>query len=247
LECWKKKAIAFEPGLPKEKLESIDRLQMGNMQKVIVPLKRNVFPKQPMNSWILYEGDLPSKALSFAKAQGLPLVDGKRVVMGFVLKPLDKNIAIGFFGGDWAKALEKRCENLEHGSGKINLTCDDLSVEITESALANMSGEKNINQDIQEDGIQITRWSLDSTSFGAYSVAEPGSWYQREILAKPVGDANGTKRLFFAGEGTARAIYNGSYPGAYESGVRAAREIHAAMLESEEKSRGVGTRATGEK
>jgi hypothetical protein len=44
-----------------------------------------------------------------------------------------------------------------------------------------------------------------------------------------VKDAQGFKRLFFAGEGTARAIYNGSYPGAYESGLRAAREIHEEM------------------
>ncbi|HEY6968781.1 MAG TPA: FAD-dependent oxidoreductase, partial [Candidatus Angelobacter sp.] len=83
---------------------------------------------------------------------------------------------------------------------------------------------------------QVTRWSLDSTSFGAYSVAEPGSWHEREILAEPVPNADGTKRLFFAGEGTARAIYNGSYPGAYESGIKAARDINATMLETKEKA-----------
>jgi monoamine oxidase len=233
----KAKKIASKPELPKEKLEAIDRLQMGNMQKVIVPLTRDIFPKEPKNSWILYEGDLPSDALDFAKKQNLPLVDGTRVVMGFVIKPLNKNIAIGFFGGDWAKALEKRCDGMEHGSGKSNPQCDDLSIAITKSALSNMSGEKNIDEDIQEEGIRITRWSLDATSFGAYSVAEPGSWYQREVLAEPVADAKGTKRLFFAGEGTARAIYNGSYPGAYESGLKAARDIHATMLEAEERAR----------
>lgn len=225
----KKKRIAFKPELPKEKLEAIDRLQMGNMQKVIVPLNKDIFPNERMNSWILYEGDLSDGALDFAQKQHLPLVNGKRVVMGFVVKPLNKNIAIGFFGGDWAKALEKRCENMERGSGKSNPKCDDLSIAITESALANMSGEKKINEDIQQQGIEITRWSLDATSFGAYSVAEPGSWYEREILGEPVVDAKGTKRLFFAGEGTAREIYNGSYPGAYESGLKAAREIHATI------------------
>ena len=235
----KKKKIAFKPELPQEKLEAIDHLQMGNMQKVIVPLTQDIFPKEPMNSWILYEGDLPAEALEFAKKQDLPLVDGKRVVMAFVIKPLNKNIAIGFFGGDWAKALEKRCEKIEHGSGKSNPQCDDLSIAITKSALSNMSGEKSIDNDIEKEGIQITRWSLDATSFGAYSVAEPGQWYRREKLAEPVAnpaDPMGTKRLFFAGEGTARAIYNGSYPGAYESGLKAARDIHAAMLE--EKARG---------
>jgi monoamine oxidase len=233
----KKKKIAFNPELPKEKLEAIDRMQMGNMQKVIVPLNKDIFPKERMNSWILYEGDLSGEALDFAKNQGLPLVGGRRVVMAFVIKPLNKDIAIGFFGGDWAKALEKRCENIERGSGKSNSQCDDFSVAITKSALSNMSGEKRIDEDIQEGEIQITRWSLDSTSFGAYSVAEPGSWYQREVLAEPVENADGNRRLFFAGEGTARAIYNGSYPGAYESGMKAARDIHAAMLEAEEKAR----------
>jgi monoamine oxidase len=235
----KKKRITFKPELPPEKLDAIESLQMGNMQKVIVPLNRDIFPKEPMNSWILYEGTLPAEALDFAKKQKppLPLVNGTRIVMGFVVKPLNKNIAIGFFGGDWAKALEKRCDGMERDSGKSNPKCDDLSIAITKSALANISGEKNIDEDIQDEGIQVTRWSLDSTSFGAYSVAQPGQWYQREILAAPV-EVKGTKRLFFAGEGTARAIYNGSYPGAFESGLKAARDIHAAMLEENERKDG---------
>jgi monoamine oxidase len=236
----KKKKIAFKPELLTEKLEAIDRLQMGNMQKVIVPLKEDIFSKEPKNSWILYEGDLSEKALAFAKEHKLPLVSQKRVVMGLLIKPLNKNIAIGFFGGDWATALERQCENKEYGSGKRNLECDDLSIEITKSALSNISGEKRIDADIQGEEIQVTRWSLDPTSYGAYSVAEPESWYERVVLAEPVKDTTGTKRLFFAGEGTARAIYNGSYPGAYESGVKAARDINAAMAEAEEEASEAG-------
>jgi monoamine oxidase len=226
-----KKIIKFNPDLPDDKRYAIDHLRMGNMQKVIVPLKRDLFPNEPMNSWILYKGDLSSEALDFARRQKPPLpVYGNQIVMGFVVKPLNKNIAIGFFGGDWAEALEKRCNGKEHDSGKSNPQCDDLSIAITKSALSNISGDKNIDEDIQEGGIQITRWSLDPTSFGAYSVAGPGEWYQREVLAEPV-EIMEKKRLFFAGEGTARAIYNGSYPGAYESGLKAARDIHAAMLQ----------------
>lgn len=235
----KKKKIAFDPPLPEEKRNAIDLIQMGNMQKVIIPLKRDIFPKEPKNSWILYEGDLSREALTFARSQEppLPLVNGTRIVMGLVVKPLNKNIAIGFFGGDWAKTLEKRCLGVEHDSGKSNPKCDDLSIAITKSALSNISGEKNIDADIEEGGIQITRWSLDPTSFGAYSVAEPGQWRQREVLAEPLPE-EGYKRLFFAGEGTARAIYNGSYPGAYESGLKAARAINAEMLEEKAKRDG---------
>ena len=243
----KKKRIAFKPQLPKEKLDAVDHLQMGNMQKIIVPLKRDIFPQEHRNSWILYEGALGEKELSFAKGQDLPLVDGTRMVMAFVIKPMNQDIAIGFFGGDWAKALEKRCENMENGSGKSNPKCDDISIAITKSALSNMSGEKGIDKDIQEDGIRVTRWSLDSTSFGAYSVAEPGSWYLRELLAEPVEDEKGTKRLFFAGEGTARAIFNGSFPGAYESGVKAAIDIHATLVGAEQKPRGADRPGPGEK
>jgi monoamine oxidase len=243
----KKKRITFKPQLPKEKLDAIDHLQMGNMQKVIVPLTKDIFPKEHRNSWILYEGALGEEELSFAKEQDLPLVDGTRVVMAFVIKPMSQDIAIGFFGGDWAKALEKRCENMENGSGKSNPKCDDISIAITKSALSNMSGEKRIDKDIQEDGIRITRWSLDATSFGAYSVAEPGSWYLRGLLAEPVEDAKGKKRLFFAGEGTARAIFNGSYPGAYESGVKAAIDIHASLVDAEQKPRDAYRPGLGEK
>ena len=228
----KARKIAFHPELPERKLEAIKSLQMGNMQKVIIPFDEDIFSTKLPNSWLVYEGDLPIDALDFARKENLPLVGGKRIVMGFVIKPLDKNIAIGFFGGDWAKALEKRCEGMETGSGKSNSECDNLSIAITRSALSKMFGEERVNRSIQLEGIRLTRWSLDATSFGAYSVAEPGNWYQHEILAEPVKDAKDTERLFFAGEGTARSIYNGSFPGAYESGLKAARDISAAMIEA---------------
>jgi len=241
--------IVFTPqGAMKDKLNRIGRLQMGNMQKVIVPLKRDIFHGKLENSWILQEGDLPEEAVRFAqehKPNPLPLVNetnGKKgVVMGFLIKPLGKNIAIGFFGGDWAMALESKCEreHIEDGSGKANLKCDAFSIEITKSALSKISGEAKIDTDIDQDEIQTTHWSLDPTSFGAYSAAEPGGWAQRQVLAEPL-KYDGVERVFFAGEGTARLIYSGSYAGAYESGVKAARGINAAMTEAEEKANDPG-------
>jgi hypothetical protein len=228
----KSKKITFKPELPYAKLEAIDHLQMGNMQKVIVPFKKNIFPEHLANSWILYQGDLPSKeALRFAKENHLPLVHERRAIMALVIEPLNQNIAIGFFGGDWAKTLEEQCApaQLKQFSGKRE-PCDNLSIAITKSALSNISGMNatDIDNNLQGE-IQVTRWSLDPTSFGAYSAAKPREWYQREILAEPVEDDTGTARLFFAGEGTAEPKYNGSYAGAYLSGKRAAREIDAAV------------------
>jgi monoamine oxidase len=223
--------IAFEPALPAWKRDAIDRLRMGNMQKIIIPFKKDIFRGERPNSWVLYEGDLLEE-----ERKQLPAEDGKRRIMAFVIKPLNTNIAIGFFGGDRARALEEQCKGKENGSGPRSKSgCDDLAIKVTTTALSRIYGENSVKDSIQSSQIHVTRWSLDETSLGAYSVPVPGHWDKREILRRPVGaakDGEGTKRLFFAGEGAARAIHNGSYPGAYESGVDAARDIHARILET---------------
>lgn len=67
--------------------------------------------------------------------------------------------------------------------------------------------------------ISITRWGQDEFSLGAYSVVDPGATAAKfDSLGKPVG------RLFFAGEATARSN-QGTVPGAYLSGKRAAKQI----------------------
>ena len=169
-----------------------------------------------------------------AKRERLPVDERKRRVMAFVIKPHGTNIAIGFFGGGWARAFERQCEGKERGSGPRSTSgCDDLPIKVATTALSRMYREKAVAESIQSDRIHLTRWSLDETSLGAYSVPEPGHWAAHEILRRPVavgaGDAR-RNRLFFAGEGTARGVYNGSYPGAYETGVQAARTINAEML-----------------
>ena len=225
------KGIAFIPPLPQRKKDAIKDLQMGEMQKVIIPFKDKIFPPAITdNSWVLTQSDLSAEALRFAKDRNLTVTNGK-LVMAFVMKPLASNIAIGFFGGDWAKALEGQCTGAEFTSGPASKSgCDNMALGITRTALSQLFGKDQIDRSILTDQIQVTRWSLDPTSYGAYSVATPGNWHQHEVLADPLTDTAGAKRLFFAGEGTARAIYNGSYPGAYESGLKAAREIHASML-----------------
>ena len=228
------KKIDFEPPLPARKLTAIDHLKMGNMQKIIIPFTSDVFfnrdtpPKRlESNSWVLYEDVPPPDAVAFANRQHLPLPGGK-LVMALVIKPLDTNIAVGFFGGTWAQALEQQCKGKVAGSGKQSTShCDDLSVEITRSALSNIIGQQKVDDAIETNDIHVTHWSLDATSYGAYSAPEPGNWDKHAVLAEPVADAKGNDRLFFAGEATAIAKYNGSYPGAYRSGLEAADKINA--------------------
>jgi monoamine oxidase len=217
--------ITFEPVLPAWKRDAIDHLQMGNMQKVIIPFQRDIFRDELANSWVLYEGDVTADEQKLVK-------DQKRRVMAFVIKPLGTNIAIGFFGGDWAKAFEGLCRGQESSSGPRSKSgCDDLAIDAATRALSKMYGEAAVAGAIEKSEIHLTRWSLDETSLGAYSVPAPGHWDKHEVLRRAVSVGT-MPRLFFAGEGTARAIYNGSYPGAYESGMDAARSINAAIIEA---------------
>jgi hypothetical protein len=94
-----------------------------------------------------------------------------------------------------------------------------------------------VDRAIDAGGIHVTRWSLDPTSFGAYSVAPPRMWIYKEILADPVADKSGVDRLYFSGEATGRPIFSGSYPAAYESGVKAARDINATLLNLEQQQK----------
>ena len=209
---------------------AIDHLQMGNMQKVIIPFRRDIFGKALPNSWVLEEGDLTKAEQEFAAKKGFPEEDRRRRVMALVIKPLGTNIANGFFSGRWAKAFEEECQGKEHGSGpRSNTGCDDLPVAATTAALKRIYGEQAVGDSMQSAQIHVTRWSLDETSLGAYSAPDVGHWDKHEVLRRPVrakDDEESPKRIFFAGEGTALGIYNGSYPGAFESGLAAARAMH---------------------
>ena len=67
--------------------------------------------------------------------------------------------------------------------------------------------------------LEVTRWARDPFAHGAYSHVPPGGTYDDYgALAEPIGD-----RLFFAGEAT-NTRYPSTVHGAYESGLRAARE-----------------------
>jgi len=68
-----------------------------------------------------------------------------------------------------------------------------------------------------------TAWAADPWALGAYSHALPGCAGMREVLARPVDN-----RLFFAGEATSPNAYSTAH-GAWETGLRAAAEVMAAL------------------
>ncbi|HYI00887.1 NAD(P)/FAD-dependent oxidoreductase [Hyalangium sp.] len=237
------KKIQFEPPLPPSKQAAIDGLPMGNMQKVIIDLKDqpNLMGDTLPNSWVLYQA--PDNS-----------------VMAFVIKPLGKNIAIGFYGGERARQYEQQCASAmgDKPLPPERQPCDEEPIRHAKAALSRMyrsgviAGAEpsapplDIAQAVDKADIYLTRWSLDPWTLGAYSAALPGAWPMREELGKAIcsydlsrqqepTEEGCVKRLYFGGEATSRPMFNGSFAGAHEAGLRNARAL-LESLEGEESS-----------
>ena len=203
--------FAFAPPLPAAKREAIARLPMGAMQKVILRFTRDVFTDTPPDSWLLHEDD----------ATG--------AVIAFVVKPFGRAAAIAFFGGDRARAFEAGCAGVGFDPrDPIARPCDQPAVDAATAALARSYGDAALAA--LAGPPLVTRWTLYPWTRGAYSAATPGAVPLRAVLAEPVAGGNDPRaphRLYFAGEATGPAIYSGSFPAAYQSGLTAARAILA--------------------
>ena len=115
---------------------------------------------------------------------------------------MGQNIAIVFTGGRHAIWLEKQGQQTGH----------DYALDRVAEVFGN-----DIRQQVTRS--IVTAWTTEPWTKGSYSSALPGQAHQREILARPLED-----RLFFAGEATTTGD-NSTCHGAYNSGIRAAREI----------------------
>ena len=112
------------------------------------------------------------------------------------------NTAHVFVGGRHGVWLEKQRQQ----------ACHDFAVD----RVADIFGHdirKHVNRSI------VTAWSTEPWTRGTWACARPGQAHQRANLERSVDE-----RLFFAGEAT---VYGGqgTCHGAYESGIRAAKEI----------------------
>lgn len=187
--------------------------------KVIVTVPTNLLADET----IRFHPQLPSKVEA---AKGLPLgladktmlaldrpedlpSDGSlrgatmRTAMGtYHLRPFGQPCIEGFFGGRYARELE------DAGDGALLAASIDEIVELLGSDF-----RKRLKP------LGESRWAHDPFARGSYSHALPGQPHQRAILAAPIED-----RIFFAGEATSPNFFSTAH-GAYETGIRAAREI----------------------
>lgn len=193
--------IKFEPDLPGWKKDAIAELKMGVLDKVILGFRSDVFPRPPgpdgrrhdlANTWVLYDGE------------------GEDHDMAFVIRPGEQNVAVGFFGGDRARALEAQGE--------------EKMIKVTLEALADIC-EKDVSGELVRT--KVTNWHTTEWTLGAYSAANPGAWEAHEKLGLPIDD-----RVYFAGEACGGSSYNGSFAAAYNSALQASFAIHRGLADA---------------
>lgn len=229
--------IKFNPELPSWKKIAYQNLPMGYFQKIIIPFKTDALPVQENNVVTLYKGPISEQERKLAKKYNKSIKNQKKRIILFLIKPFGAPVIIGFFGGEWAQVFEQECKNKVFGTEKMK-SCDKIAVDTIKQALSAMYSSKKMNilDIIDENAIDVTHWSLEPYTLGAYSAAKPGNWDKHADLAQPIGvnaDGKQVLRLFFAGEACARPIYNGSLAGAYETGLNAAREINNTLYSHE--------------
>jgi monoamine oxidase len=124
----------------------------------------------------------------------------------YYIRPFGRPVIEGFFGGEGARVLEE--------SGPA------AGFAYAIDQLAALFGS-----DVREKltPLAASDWSRAEHIGGAYSYALPGQAAARATLARPFD-----QRLFFAGEATHRDDLSTAH-GAYQSGMRAASEVIAAL------------------
>jgi monoamine oxidase len=124
--------------------------------------------------------------------------------MSFSIRPAGQEVLLAFFGGDYARELER--------AGSL--------IEAARDELVRLFGAE-LGRHVRR--ATATAWSTDPWARGSYSAARPGFARCRALLGRPVAG-----RVFFAGEACVTDTF-GAIHGAWTSAVRAARLVTASL------------------
>jgi monoamine oxidase len=175
-------AITFTPDLP-EKAEAAAYLPLGVNNKIFIGVDRAEL--------------LPIEGHVFGRTD-------QTATGSYHLRPFGRPLIEGFFGGTFARELEKDGPK--------------AFFEFASAELCGLFGE-GLRPNLSL--LTATSWALDSFAQGSYSHALPGHADARKILAASVDD-----RLFFAGEACSVTDFSTAH-GAYATGIEAAKQVIA--------------------
>jgi monoamine oxidase len=173
-------ALRFTPSLV-EKVEAADALPLGIADKVFLAV---------------------DAAANLPESTRLVGALDRTETASYHLRPFGRPVIEGYFGGRFARALEK-------DGGFARFAIDQIAAQLG----------NDIRKHLRP--LAMTEWGRDPFARGSYSAARLGKADSRAILAAPVDG-----RLFFAGEACSRHDFSTAH-GAYRTGVEAARAVIA--------------------
>ena len=181
---------------------------------------------------LVFRPDLPRRQRRAIDELGMGVLNKTSLLFEDVFWDKDVEL-IGYVGaqtGQWAETLNLYPYTgqpvlLMFNAGSYGARIEAMpDAEIVDQALAAL--EVMYGRIPGPKDTLVTRWRSDPWSYGSYSYVPAGVSFRRHLdLARPVDD-----KVFFAGEAT-HQDYPATVHGAFLSGVRAARQVAAAVEE----------------
>lgn len=192
--------VQFAPGLPQEKREALDKLEMGKVIRVVLRFRERFW--ESIRPSPRSRKNLSDMAFLFSQSEWFPT--------WWTTMPEKTPLITA-----WAPF---RAAARLSGQGESFVT--ERALQTLSELLGPTSGEL---QGLLEQSY-VHDWQSDPFSLGAYSYGKVGADGAQQTIAAPVA---GT--LFFAGEATDTAGHNGTVHAAIATGYRAAAEILKAV------------------
>jgi monoamine oxidase len=195
-ESGKEGAIEFDPPLPLEKREALEKLEMGKVVRLVLRFRER-----------FWDSIMPLGASGKTLANmSFLLAEDEYFSTWWTTLPFREPQITG-----WAPF---QCAERLSGKG---------DAFVTQCGLQSLSRILKVHlSDLEKllEGAYFHDWQQDPFSRGAYSYGRVGADGAQQVLAKPLRAI-----LYFAGEATASPGSNGTVHGAIASGYRAAAEI----------------------
>ena len=199
----KEESLSFDPPLPKWKLEPINRLGFGVLNKIVLVYDKPFWNVDQDMFGLLRDSDVAGSL----DQEDYEKNRGKFYLFWNCIKTSGRPVLIALMAGEAAVQAETS-------------TDADLVAGVTKE-LRGMFQDSHVP--LPSETI-VTRWRHDQFTRGTYSYVGPTSLPDDyEVMARPIGN------LHFAGEATC-GTHPATVHGAYISGLRAAFEIIEELL-----------------
>ena len=195
-ESGREGAIEFDPPLPLEKTEALEKLEMGKVIRLVLRFRERFWET-------IVPPNAPERTLA---TMSFLLAEDDYFPTWWTTLPFREPQITGWAPFQCAERL----------SGKGNAF-------VTQCGLHSLSRILQVRlSDLERllEGVHFHDWQQDPFSRGAYSYGRVNADGAQELLAEPL-----LATLYFAGEATASAGSNGTVHGAIASGQRVAAEI----------------------